>query len=361
MLKRGLAVVAAAASAMAACAIHPMPEDVTGVSTPHIVRQIRCETRDAAREMILRQLEKLARYDARAQGLLAQYTEDRESMSDFDPNRSFSAPHDLMVRNYFDLIYSAGVAYGFKLTMNEQNDLGATANLLGPWVNKLTLGLTGNANRSRENERTFAITDKFSHLLREVSMTQDPGTGRRYCDGYVALGPNYIYPIAGRIGVYKTVYDFFQLSIFEGLAPKDAGPRSFVTDAAPPVMADQLTFTTVVDLSVMPKVVFAPVGSSLQLADVSGTGLARRKDTHQVIVAVALEPKGPVLLSSLRDFVFSGEEISRSRLASGERRARILVGNRVTGSARSKAEAVALQKIEQLRSREFQLLPAPNQ
>src|SRR6185295_1159755 len=31
----------------AACAIHPLPEDVTGVSTFYIVRQIRCEAREA--------------------------------------------------------------------------------------------------------------------------------------------------------------------------------------------------------------------------------------------------------------------------------------------------------------------------
>src|SRR5271170_2404893 len=29
------------------CAIHPLPEDVTGVSTYNIVRQIRCEARQA--------------------------------------------------------------------------------------------------------------------------------------------------------------------------------------------------------------------------------------------------------------------------------------------------------------------------
>src|ERR1700755_1171841 len=31
----------------AGCAIHPLPEDVTGVPTYYIVRQIRCETRSA--------------------------------------------------------------------------------------------------------------------------------------------------------------------------------------------------------------------------------------------------------------------------------------------------------------------------
>jgi hypothetical protein len=50
----------AAVSLFAGCAIHPEPENVTGVDTADIVKQIRCETRDAARKIILRELERLA-------------------------------------------------------------------------------------------------------------------------------------------------------------------------------------------------------------------------------------------------------------------------------------------------------------
>lgn len=349
----------AAASLMAGCAIHPDTQDVTGVSTAHIVRQIRCETRDAARELIRRELERLA-VDGKnptAQALFAQYTADPESMSDFNPNRSFPAAGDLQLRNIFNLFYSAGIAYDFTLTMNEQNDLLAGANFLGPWANKLTLGLTGNANRSRENERTFTVTDKFSYLLRELN-TQDLATGRRYCDGHVNLGPNYIYPIAGNIGVYKTVYSFFQMTIFDGLAPKPGSSAG-----ATPAMADKLTFTTVFDLSVSPKVEFAPVPARFQVVDASGTGLARRKDTHQVIVGLALEPTGPVALDSLRGFVFSGEGISGTPLAAGRRRGRggVVVGDRVIASTTSGAEILAVQKIDQVKKKDFQLLLPPNQ
>ena len=35
---------------LAGCAIHPLPDDVTGVSTYNIVRQIRCEARQAVFE-----------------------------------------------------------------------------------------------------------------------------------------------------------------------------------------------------------------------------------------------------------------------------------------------------------------------
>ena len=41
------------------CAIHPLPEDVTGVDTYHIVRQIRCEAREAGRQALVRWLRRL--------------------------------------------------------------------------------------------------------------------------------------------------------------------------------------------------------------------------------------------------------------------------------------------------------------
>ncbi|CAO4185940.1 hypothetical protein AFFFEF_04800 [Methylorubrum extorquens] len=351
--------IAVAALLTASCAIHPEPEDVTGVSTAHIVRQIRCETRDAARALILRQLERLAVYsnNPTAQELLTKYTANPESMSRFDPNKSFSAPSDLMLRNVFNLIYSGGVAYSFTLTMNEQNDLAGGAGFLGSFANRFTLGLTANVNRSRENERTFTVTDKIGYLLRELN-TPDPQTGSLYCDGHIASGPDYMYPIAGKIGIYKTVYTFFQMTIFDGLAPKPGSSAG-----STPAMADKLTFTTLLDLSAKPSVVFAPVPTTLQVTDVSGTGLARRKDTHQVIVGLALEPTGPVFVSSLRGFVFSGEEISRTPFAPSRRRGRdqIVVGNRVTASTTSAAEALAVQQIDQVKSRELQLIPPPNQ
>src|SRR5215208_6823125 len=49
---KGLFSVAAIALSFlgAGCAIHPLPEDVTGVPTYYIVRQIRCEARSAVIE-----------------------------------------------------------------------------------------------------------------------------------------------------------------------------------------------------------------------------------------------------------------------------------------------------------------------
>src|ERR1700730_15077007 len=194
----------AAASLMGGCAIHPVPEDVTGLRTADIVKQIRCETRDAARKIITRELERLATFgnNATAQELLTAFSADPEAIDGFNPDLSFPGVSNKQVRNFFKVVYSTAIAYSFDLTMAEINNLGATFNFLGPWTNVFTLGIVGNGDRSRSNERTFTITDKFAFLLRELN-TLKQASGRRYCDGRI-VGPNYIYPIAGQIGRYTT-------------------------------------------------------------------------------------------------------------------------------------------------------------
>jgi hypothetical protein len=344
-----------AALMVTGCAIHPEPEDVTGVDTADIVKQIRCETRDAARKIIIRYLTQLATdgNNRTAQALLEKFEGDQESMADFDPQREFPGRDRAQIRNVFDVIYTAGVAYTFQLTMTEDNNLGAKANFLGPWATTLTLGLMGNVDRKRNNFRQFTVTDKFSFLLRELNTPSR--SGKRYCDGHIALGPNHIYPIAGQIGAYNTVRTFFQLSFFDGLA----APKTEPGGSGTPNMADELTFTTVVDFTVSPVVKFAPVKTGFNIVDASLTGLARRTDKHQVTVGLALDPKGKGIaaLSSLRGFVFSGAGLGGTRVTVGSpTRGNLVLLNRVTAMATSPAEQLAVLAIDQLKSRELQLI-----
>jgi hypothetical protein len=351
------AAAALSVSLFSGCAIHPVPEDVTGVTTPSIVKQIRCETRDAARAAILRYLEDLALAgNVRAQALLSQYEANREDMVNFDYKRAFPGDEYQHHREVFEVIYSAAVAYNFDLTMTEDNNLGAGANFLGPWAAKFTLGLTGDFNRTRQNERTFTITDKFSYLL--VDLNYPDAHQRRYCDGRVATYPNYIYPITGNIGIWNTVYTFLQMTFFDGLAADKDKPGG----SGAPAMADKLTFTTTVDLTATPKVVFSPAATGFQITDASLTPSATRKDVHQVIVGLALDTDGTAPLSSLRGFVFSS---ARATGISGRRavvrrrqpQSKVLVLNRVTASTTSNAEQIAVYMIDQLKSRELQLIP----
>jgi hypothetical protein len=359
MCNRPIAAVAAV-FLLSGCAIHPLPEDVAGVDTSDIVRQIRCETREAAAQFVAGQLRKLAEGGESqpgnpiAQRIVSDYDADHETISNFKPG-VFVGPEYAQVRNFYNLIYTSGVAYNFILTMTEDNNLGANANFLGPWTSTFTLGLVGNANRQRQNKRTFTVTDTVGTLLTTLNT---PVRGVRYCDGKIK-GPNYVYPIAGHIGVDKMVKTFFELAFFAGLSASEKG--------APPTMADDLTFTTTIDLSVMPKVTFAPVTSGFQPTDASLTGLARRMDVHDVTVGLALDPKEATALTSLRNYFFSAERGRGVSATAAVVRAAvgpqpplgIIQANTLTATAGTQAERLAVIAIDQLKSRQIQLLPNP--
>jgi hypothetical protein len=345
----------AAALLLSNCAIHPVPEDVTGVDTYHIVRQIRCETRAAAADLVLRELKRLGTdneeqaADPIARRLVAQYEADPEAISSFSPNL-FPGPKYVQVRNLYNVIYSAAIAYNFDLTMSEENDLGTVLDFLGPWTPKFTLAASADANRGRSNERTFTITDTFGKLLTQLNT---PVRGRRYCDGQI-VAANYVYPIAGHIGVDKTVMTFFQLALFASLAPDKAAPGA----GGAPTIADKLTFTTTIDGSTTPKATFTPVGKGFQFMDASLTGLAKRVDMHQVTVGLALSASATGYLNSLRGYLFSRLR-GTGALAPSAAVGNVLVANTLTANANTPAEQLAALAVDQLKSREVQLVPAP--
>jgi hypothetical protein len=345
------------------CSIHPVPEDVTGVDTYHIVRQIRCESRQAVIDFIKRQLHRQADLlgDPIAQKLLEKYDRNPEAINNFKPDL-FPGPDYIDYRRFYNLIYSAAIAYSFDLTMTEANNLTTTVDLLGPWRNKLMLGITGDANRTRTNERTFTITDTFQFLLANLNATDE--TGAHYCDGQIVKA-NYIYPIAGEIGVYKSVQTFFELSVLGGLSVDKAKPGQ----TGAPTMSDNLKFTTTVDLSGTPKVVFTPIGAAFQAADASLTGMVQRMDVHQVTVGLAIAPSGAVDVGPLRGFLFSGPSIAAAKPAAAPGKAAaaaktptggpVVIGNRVTGAGATPAEKLAVLVIDQVKSREIILIQFP--
>src|SRR5436305_8779124 len=103
MKKAFSAAVSALSFFIGGCAIHPVPEDVTGVDTYHIVRQIRCETREAAKEFLLKELRRLAADhedqlgDPIAQRVVAEYEANPDAISNFRPDL-FPGPQHAQVR-----------------------------------------------------------------------------------------------------------------------------------------------------------------------------------------------------------------------------------------------------------------------
>jgi hypothetical protein len=331
------------------CAIHPLPEDVTRVTSFDIVRQIRCETRDTIREIVIGWLETLATYEhsVRAQQLAAQYRADPASIRTFHYDL-FNTPDLVHVRATAKLFYDTGIAYNFDLTGTEDNNLSADVNLLRqqPFLqplSKFSLALNAGAQRRRANERTFTITDTFSGLLTQVT--------EAFCEGQV-IGPNYIYPISGRIGVDRLINDFIHLTLFGNLTAGGAKPGD-----APgiPAMVDNLTFTTTITASATPRIEFTPVTATFQLLNAQLAAVAARTDVHKVTVGVAITTSGIAELAPLRAYLFGAGATVRGQTADP---GGVIVGARVIGGG-SPSERLAVIAVDQIKSREVQLIPPP--
>jgi hypothetical protein len=357
---RRILTAAVVSASLGGCAIHPLPEQVTGVDTPHIVRQIRCETREAVKSTLMDFLASIAdgRFAGYPEGvrnpiadhLLALYAENPELMDTFNSSL-FPGPQYVHEREAIDLLLKAGAAYTFDFDIFEDNDIGATVNLLRDITPTFTAGINGSAKRRRSNERTFTVTDTFRFLLANLNAAKPRNV--RYCDGQI-VGPNYVYPITGRVGVDRTVKDFSRLLLFGGLAGKDGKA------GAAPTMTDDLIFTTTVTLQGTPRVVFAPVGTLLRVADASLDLNVGRSDKHQVTIGLAVDVAG---VDSLRGFLFSrggdgGAFIAGRRSTARQPAALLFAGRRVTGGG-TPSEVLAVIAIDQQKSKEFKLQVQP--
>jgi hypothetical protein len=297
---------------LSGCAIHPLPDDVAHISTPNIVRQIRCEARQAVIDSLLRYLtsednnrgntrdgKKLDDYSY-AMGLQLQkaYDENPDSITQFDPSRLTG-----FARTVVGLLYNTGIAYYYDLLGLEINNVDPAADFIRPVpiTSLVTLGLVGNFDRQRQNERSFTITDNFGDLVRKVH--QD------YCTKFMAE-ENYVYPIAGKVGIDRVVKDFVLMTLFENL---DAVSKDVTAlKAGPPTMVDQLQFITLIGGTATPKIVFIPKGGAFQFSDASFPIAASRKDTHQLTVGLYLDKAGAKEIGGVRTALFSGALVTAS-------------------------------------------------
>jgi hypothetical protein len=210
-------------AALCGCSIHPIPDDVTRISTAQIVYKIRCEARAAV-------LKHLGKRDEYANG---------------------------------------GIGYDFSFTMTENNNIGAGASLEFPFISKFggfSTDLAAGRDKKRETERKFIVVETFEELERHGQRkgreNACPKNDRE----------NWMYPIAGRIGLDEVVATFFAL---------DTGGtdlRSF---------SDQVSFTTTIGGSIKPRVELNPLAGQLRVTDVSGSLAANRTDAHKVKIVLA--------------------------------------------------------------------------
>jgi hypothetical protein len=298
----------AVSSGLGGCSIHPVPKDVTGYETATIVRKIRCEARDAIREAAL----EIVRKDHR-HAELAALTDEIDSV------------HKIRGTNRWEQerltdLERIGIVYDFSLEGVETDGATFNADVLKPLKNGSELFSPSLADTlKRDNTRTFTISDSFSSLLK---------LSEKHCN-FLASGPNYQYPIGGRIGLDEMIRTFVRLSVSGDLIPSTSSndsdksgttsgqksadltdpmesnalattpkpapaksaatePSDAISPSGSPTMVDTLIFTTTVSAGLTPKITLTPVGSALQLQDATFTGTVSRVDTHTVTISMAL-------------------------------------------------------------------------
>jgi hypothetical protein len=288
------------------CAIHPLPQDFSGVPTYVIVRQIRCETRQAVIQNALGWLTSDPKVDPASRAIGVEFQGGRP-IGEFSPKLFKGRVHDIVA-----VFYDAGVAYTFDLDMSEMNNLDPQIDLLQTWSqSKFTIGIKGGFDRKRENERLFTVSDSFSGLIRlPDDYCMDMLAGRNY-----VVPENHVYPITGRIGVKRMIQDFIELTLFGRLG----GPQSNVK--GPPTLVDQLSFTTELSGSVNPIITFTPVGGGLHVADASLSASVDRKDLHKVTVGLAIAGAGLKLVAPLRQTLFATPLVTAYAPTAGEQNA----------------------------------------
>jgi hypothetical protein len=294
------------------CAIHPLPEDVTGVKTYEIVRRVRCEAKKAVFDLAVRWLAHEWDMDPVSRAIGLEFEDGTRPMETLSPKllpstrRSSGRPSS---RAVLELFWATGVAYNFELDMEEKNDFNANIHFLKPLYKggAATLGLHAQADRRRENTRIFTITDTFGSLI--ASLPAGECTDR-------IVEANYIYPVTGKIGMEPVISEFIKLTLFGNLA----GPKEKAS--GPPTMVDQLEFETTISGSISPSVVFAPVGNVFQVVDANLNTGATRRDLHKLTIGLAVPTASLPRLASVRSTYFFAPLLTasggRTELAAAE-------------------------------------------
>jgi len=157
--------------------------------------------------------------------------------------------------------------------------------------NSFTLGLMGGAATHRHNARRFRIIEDLK-VLKNAPCPPE------------AVAANWAYPITGATGVGEVVRTFIKLETLADLQP-DIPPTDVPFPSAfgfsgseQVVFSDVLQFTTTLTGSATPTWTLSPASPAvgrLQVTSASITGFAQRMDTHNVIVAIARDPKNVIV------------------------------------------------------------------
>lgn len=262
---------------VAACTIHPLPEDVSTDTTLEIVKKIRCE---AAEALNLISAERFAdvgdeRHTSFAEQIFSREKEVEEIF--LEHGRTL---HPSVQALFYEFV-NTGVGFDFTFTMSADQDNSADANFRLPLTNgTFTIGFKSGKKLTRKNEREFIIGSSFLELHNKDFQLDEYGI-RFDCNDVVVKQGNIKYPITGQIGL-KEVFDTYIRLAQQG------GSQFEREKTTGPEFTETLTFTTTLTASVNPKITLNPVSDRIfRLASASGTIAGTRADIHKVRIALA--------------------------------------------------------------------------
>lgn len=241
--------VLASAGAFASCSLHPIPDDVSHYSTEEIVRNVRCEAKEAVRSRIQAAL--LER------GL--DYIHPEKVLS--DANFAIIKRADPRLAETFLAYGASAIAYRFRFDIVEINDNSGSLTFKLPFVTgDFSLALSGGLKKERDGSRVFRTVEKFEDLI------------YLNCENWERPSRNLVYPLTGSIGMDKVINTFIDLA-------QQGGAKEQFTDT--------ITFTTFLRGKVKPTLVLQPVVDQFRLTNADATFESSRKDVHEVIVSLA--------------------------------------------------------------------------
>lgn len=242
--------VAAAALVVTACAVHPIPDNISRYSTAEIVRNVRCEAKFAVR--------------SRIDVALREHPALRDIPADLILNpanlRRIVAVAPVLAKKFVNYQKSA-IAYDFEFSIEEANDKSANASFVMPFTSggKWSLDAGASVAKRRSGNRRFKMVETFGEL------------DRLDCRTYLKPAGNLLHPMTGSIGMERIMRTFIDLTELGG------GREKFT---------DTITFKTTVKGSVGGKLELSPLNDKFRIVGADAGAAGQRTDVHKLIVSL---------------------------------------------------------------------------
>lgn len=243
--------------ALAACSIHPVPENFSRATTSAIVQKVRCEARQALVDHLLGEMDRSI--DEPTRRISNDLRHGRMSFAKFNP-----AVTEPSVSAQVEKFRRAALAYNFIFKISESNDASGGASFDLPFTGGIfTIGIKAGAEKDRTNERSVKLADTFEKLVVDLEES---------CAAHTPHGPNFAYPITGDIGLSETIGTFIRIANAEQVANVSE-------------YYDELTFVTKLFGEIKPSVKISKiVPKKLFLKNADATFAADRIDSHKLRV-----------------------------------------------------------------------------